>query len=98
MLCVNVYQRFLKLVEFVIFCFFTLVILRYLRVVGRVTEFGEGAVLTAQGIDTIKVIYLFYLYSYPFDSQEATEALIHRLRNYPDLLPEMPRYCCLLVI
>ena len=22
------------------------------------------------------------------------EALIHRVGNYPDLLPEIPRYCC----
>ena len=28
----------------------------------------------------------------------ATEALIHRASNYPDLLAEMPRYCCLLEI
>ena len=26
--------------------------------------------------------------------RKATEALIHRVGNYPDLLPEMPRYCC----
>ena len=26
--------------------------------------------------------------------RKATEALIHRVSNYPDLLPEMPRYCC----
>ena len=30
--------------------------------------------------------------------REAMEALLHRLGNYPDLLPEMPRYCCPLVI
>ena len=30
--------------------------------------------------------------------RKATEALIHRVGNYPDLLPEIPRYCCLLVI
>ena len=43
-------------------------------------------------------IFLFYLYIYPPNSQESDEALIHRVSNFPDLLPEMPRYCCLLVI
>ena len=30
--------------------------------------------------------------------RKATEALIHKLGNYPDLLPEIPGYCCPLVI
>ena len=30
--------------------------------------------------------------------RKPTEALIHRVSNYPDLLPEMPRYRCSLVI
>ena len=30
--------------------------------------------------------------------RKAMEMLIHRVDNYPDLLPGMPRYCCLLVI
>ena len=30
--------------------------------------------------------------------RKATEALIHRVGNYPDLLPEMARYRCPLVI
>ena len=30
--------------------------------------------------------------------RKATEALIHRVSNYPDLLPEIPKYCCPLVI
>ena len=29
---------------------------------------------------------------------KATEALIRRVSNYPDLLLEMPRHCCRLVI
>ena len=40
----------------------------------------------------------FYLYIYPPDSQESDGGVIHRVSNYPDLLPEMPRYCCTLVI
>ena len=40
----------------------------------------------------------FYLYIYPPDSQESDGGAIHRVSNYPDLLPEMPRYCCPLVI
>ena len=42
--------------------------------------------------------YYFYLYIYPPDSQESDGGAIHRVSNYPDLLPEMPRYCCPLVI
>ena len=42
--------------------------------------------------------FFFYLYIYPPDSQESDGGAIHRVRNYPDLLPEMPRYCCPLVI
>ena len=42
--------------------------------------------------------FFFYLYIYPPDSQESNGGAIHRVRNYPDLLPEMPRYCCPLVI
>ena len=30
--------------------------------------------------------------------RKATEALIHKVSNYPDLLPEITRYCCPLVI
>ena len=40
----------------------------------------------------------FYLYIYPPDSQESNGGAIHRLSNYHNLLPEMPRYCCPLVI
>ena len=42
--------------------------------------------------------FFFYLYIYPPDSQESDGGAIHRVSNYPDLLPEMPRYCCPLVI
>ena len=42
--------------------------------------------------------YLFSFYIYPPDSQESDGGAIHRVGNYPDLLPEMPRYCCPLVI
>ena len=42
--------------------------------------------------------FYFYLYIYPPDSQESDGGAIHRVSNYPDLLPEMPSYCCPLVI
>ena len=42
--------------------------------------------------------FFFYLYIYPPDSQESDGGAIHRVSNYPDLLPEMPRYCYPLVI
>ena len=41
--------------------------------------------------------YILYLYIYPPDSQESDGGAIHRVSNYPDLLSEMPRYCCPLV-
>ena len=44
------------------------------------------------------LLFFFYLYIYPPDSQESDGDAIHRVSNYPDLLPEMPRYCCPLVI
>ena len=43
-------------------------------------------------------LFFFYLYIYPPDSQESDGGAIHKISNYPDLLPEMPRYCCPLVI
>ena len=48
--------------------------------------------------DLFYLFFYFYLYIYPPDSQESDGGAIHRVRNYPDLLPEMPRYCCPLVI
>ena len=45
------------------------------------------------------LFYLFiYFYIYPPDSQESDGGVIHRASNYPNLLPDMPRYCCLLEI
>ena len=44
------------------------------------------------------ILFFFYLSIYPPDSQESDGGVIHRVSNYPDLLPEMPRYCCPLVI
>ena len=38
--------------------------------------------------------FTFHLYIYSPDSQESSGGAIHRASNYPDLLPEMPRYCC----
>ena len=46
----------------------------------------------------IYLFILFYLYNYPPDWQENNGGAIHRENNYPDLLPEMPSYCCLLEI
>ena len=42
--------------------------------------------------------FYFYLYIYPPDSQESDGGAVHRVGNYPNLLPEMPRYCFPLVI
>ena len=42
----------------------------------------------------IYIIYIFIL----LIRRKATEVLKHRVSNYSDLLPEIPRYCCPLVI
>ena len=60
--------------------------------------------LIANGIDIFAIqnlfffllfifFYYFYLYIYPPDLQESDGDATHRASNYPDLLPEMPRYC-----
>ena len=48
----------------------------------------------------IYVIFYFYFISiFVFlTHRKAMEVLIHRVGNYPDLLLEIPRYCCLPVI
>ena len=47
------------------------------------------------------LFYLFFIYFISIfillTRRKAMEALIHRASNYPDLLPNMPRYCCPLV-
>ena len=50
--------------------------------------------------DTFIYLFIFYFISIfiLLTCRKAMEALIHRVNNYPDLLPEMPRYCCPLVI
>ena len=49
--------------------------------------------------DFIYFLFILFLYTYILlTRRKATEALIHRVGNYPYLLPEMPRYCCPLVI
>ena len=42
--------------------------------------------------------FSFYLYIYPLDLQKSNKGTIHRTSNYLLLLPEMPRYCCLVEI
>ena len=47
-------------------------------------------------------VYLFFYYFISIfillTRRKAMEALIHRLGNYPALLPEIPKYCCPLVL
>ena len=59
---------------------------------------GELFDLMVEETNFFFFLFYFYLYIYPPDSQESDGGAIHRVRNYPDLLPEMPRYCCPLVI
>ena len=43
------------------------------------------------------LLFILFLYLSP-NLPESDEALIHKVSNYPDLLAEIPRYCCPLVI
>ena len=52
---------------------------------------GENAAKEIQKIplsDNFFFFFYFYLYIYPPDSQESDGGAIHRVSNYPDLLPE----------
>ena len=47
------------------------------------------------------VLLIYYLFISIFillTRRKATEALIRRVSNYPDLLPKIPRYCSPLVV
>ena len=48
------------------------------------------------------LIYYYFIYFISIfillTRRKATEVLIRRVSNYPNLLPEMPRYCCSLEI
>ena len=81
--------------------------LNFCFVVGEIEKF-VGEVKRAKGkvhfkrispiSSEIHFFISFYLYIYLPDSQESEGDATHRVNNYPDLLPEMPRYCCPLVI
>ena len=46
-----------------------------------------------------KLFYFYFISIFILlTRRKATEALIHRVGNHPDLLTEIPRYCCPLVI
>ena len=68
----------------------------------RVRAYFKNIDKVVATIKAATIIFFFYfyfsLYIYPPDSQESDGGAIHRVSNYPDLLPEMPRYCCPLVI
>ena len=66
-----------------------------------ITEIFFRSALQLTYIISITIFsFLFYLYMYSPDSQESDGGInrLHRTSNYPDLLPEMPRYFCLLEI
>ena len=48
-------------------------------------------------LDFIYLIYFISIFIL-LTHRKATEVLIHSVGNYPDLLPEMPKYCCPLKI
>ena len=48
-----------------------------------------------------RFLYLFFYFILLFillTRKKVTEALIHKVTNYLNLPPEMPKYCCLLEI
>ena len=54
--------------------------------------------ISAFALQTKKTIVFFVSIFILLTRRKATEALIHRVSNDPDLLPEMPRHCCPLEI
>ena len=70
----------------------------------RVKEFKYLGLKVQESGSCEREVKNFYYYFYFISifilltRRKATEALIHRVGNYPDLLPEMPRYCCPFVI
>ena len=76
-------------------------ILKCLKIHNSLFYFLEFQVVTYQIKHQMMIFLLFFYFISIFillSCRKATEALIHRVSNYPDLLPEMPRYCCPLVI
>ena len=66
----------------------------------QITVLSHKAILptciyTYLHLQSLIFIYLYYLYIYPADSQESNGGTMHKVSNYPDLLPEMLSYCCL---
>ena len=47
----------------------------------------------------LQLLYIYFIsIVILLNRRKATEPLIRRVRNYPNLLPEIPRYCCPLII
>ena len=54
-----------------------------------------GNVIDFSRMSSVISIYFYFISIFILLScRKVTEALIHRVSNHPDLLPEMPRYCC----
>ena len=64
----------------------------------KLKVFRDGRFCTSYHSQVSVIFFFFYLYIYSPDPQESDGDAIHRVGNYLDLLPEMPRYCCPLVI
>ena len=86
------------------FCKFFFIKLLYISDLGKIKILSANSIVSSSDFSDffktaeISFFFNFNLYIYPPDSQESAGGAIHRAINYSDLLPEMPRYCCLLVI
>ena len=61
------------------------------------TSLGRRIVRESRKMERWDILFFYFistLYIYPPHSQESNEGAIHRVSNYPDLIPEVPRYCC----
>ena len=50
---------------------------------------SEDETIDEQDMSSDFYFYIFYLYTYPPDSQESDKGAIHRANNYPDLFSEL---------
>ena len=59
----------------------------------------DGYKFTSTLALTEYILFIYFMFvSILLTRRKATEAIIHRPSNYPDVLPEMPRHCCPLEI
>ena len=71
-----------------------------IQILGNIEFKSKNSITTDDKTEFIcpRLLFISSLYFILLTRRKATEALIHRISNYLDLLSEMPRYCCPLKI